>query len=228
MDLWHRALATDRRLFLDVNSFSRSTQAWHGLAALYAVYGGLALLALLLLWAWWQARRAEEPVQAVAGVVWVAAASVIAWALSHYGLKPLIARPRPFVPMPTVLTLIPRPHGYSFPSGHATVAGALIAGLWIYSTARTALIGTLAGLLLSFDRVYVGVHYPGDVLGGLVLGALVVTLLAPVGVRLLEGLNRWIEAHTPFGVLVRRQGVAREPHSLTSADGAPANRSFRR
>ncbi len=49
----------------------------------------------------------------------------------------------------------------------------------------------MVGLLLAFDRVYVGAHYPGDVLGGLCLGAVVVLVLRPPGLAILRPLAKW-------------------------------------
>ena len=102
-----------------------------------------------------------------------ASAALSGWAL--YGLlKFLFQRARPHV--------IPRlMHGggwYAFPSGHATLAplvfglGALIwSAPWPRAT-RLALIGAAAllSLLIAFSRVYIGVHWPSDVAGGLLVG----------------------------------------------------------
>ncbi len=89
-------------------------------------------------------------------------------------LKHLVARPRPATNGELALA-----HGFSFPSGHA-LASALFYGslalLLCYSNANARLktIGTIILLfwifLMAYDRVYLGVHYPSDVLGGFCLG----------------------------------------------------------
>lgn len=89
-------------------------------------------------------------------------------------LKLLVARPRPVTNGELVFA-----HGFSFPSGHA-LASALFYGslalLLCYSNAnnRTKTIVAVVLLfwifLMAYDRVYLGVHYPSDVLGGFLLG----------------------------------------------------------
>jgi undecaprenyl-diphosphatase len=72
------------------------------------------------------------------------------------------------------------PHGdWSFPSNHATIAGAAAVSLAVVRRALLWLTAPLA-LLMAFSRVFVGVHYPHDVIAGLALG----TLVALVAVRL--------------------------------------------
>ena len=89
-------------------------------------------------------------------------------------LKDLIARPRP----PIALAVY-QPPLYSFPSGHATMAVAFY-GFAAYFLARRQkpfiryglyLSAIVLALYVGFSRVYLGVHYPSDVLGGYVLGA---------------------------------------------------------
>ncbi|HEY8776705.1 MAG TPA: phosphatase PAP2 family protein, partial [Gaiellaceae bacterium] len=64
----------------------------------------------------------------------------------------------------------------SFPSDHAMIAGAFAAGLLLLNR-RIGLAALLLALLLAFARVYVGVHYPSDVAGGLAIGAAIGTLV---------------------------------------------------
>lgn len=89
-----------------------------------------------------------------------------------YGVKRLVGRLRPPVADPTQARQIPLPISPSFPSSHASMSmvGVLSVGA-LYPAAIPVLIGLAA--VLCFSRIYLGVHYAGDVLGGLVFGLLV-------------------------------------------------------
>lgn len=74
--------------------------------------------------------------------------------------------------MTDVHVLIARTADFSFPSDHATVAGAVAAGL-LMTNRRWGTVAAVAAGTMAFTRVYVGAHYPADVLAGLTLGAVV-------------------------------------------------------
>ncbi|MGH3422997.1 MAG: phosphatase PAP2 family protein, partial [Streptosporangiaceae bacterium] len=122
----------------------------------------------------WLVARGQSPRQ-VATAISAGAATVIAVILNQ-PLKDLIAEPRPYHTLHHVLLLVGRESSYSMPSDHAVIAGAVIAGVLLYSL-RVGLAACVAGLALAFDRVYVGAHYPFDVMVGLVLGAVVAVIL---------------------------------------------------
>jgi undecaprenyl-diphosphatase len=195
-------LSLNDRWYLDVNNFARHTAWLHGFMAFYAHDFGIGLLAAALLVAWWVARRAPNPDRAVAYVLWAAGGTVLIWLIAHYAIKPAVGELRPYLVLPHVEVLLTRTNEKSFPSGHATVAGAVIAGLWLARRWWIAVVATVLGLLLAFGRVYTGMHFPGDVAGGLAIGAAFVLLFAWPAVALLERFDHMFRVHTPFGQLV--------------------------
>jgi undecaprenyl-diphosphatase len=95
---------------------------------------------------------------------------------SSMGLKSLIDRPRPPLRYPEPKTLVPLPHDASFPSGHASTSFAAATMLSL-SFPRFAPYLYVLAVAIAFSRVYVGVHYPLDVVGGAGLGVLVAVVL---------------------------------------------------
>lgn len=121
------------------------------------------VIAVLFGVCWWQGRRA---------IAWILIGEAIAEIAMNNLLKALFTRPRP-----TLFDKIGLPASWSFPSGHAMSAmaiwGGIAAVLVALAPARKPLIVPLAALLvvlIGTSRVYLGVHWPSDVLGGWLAG----------------------------------------------------------
>ena len=114
----------------------------------------------------------------------VLAADVLANAIS-FGLRDWIGRRRPPLVYPEPKPLVGVPHSGSFPSGHAATSFAC-ATVLAFAFPRLAAPLYLLAAASAFSRVYVGVHYPLDVLGGAVLGIAVAIAL----LRLARALRR--------------------------------------
>ncbi len=222
-------------IYLDLNHFSRQTAWAHGFMHTYALWLGPVALAAVFVAvfavAWW--RRAPR----VAALLFLGGVgTIVALGLNQlvaHAAKEL----RPYATHPHVLVLVTRTSDYSFPSDHSIVAGGLTASLllllggevWRHrrrpvvgladvGANRTrvpgvvvalAAVNVVLGLFLCFARVYVGAHYPGDVVAGYLLASAVVVLvglLRPLAYRAVDVIEPTI-----FGVLVRRPVSAAAP-----------------
>ncbi|WP_129599757.1 phosphatase PAP2 family protein [Anaerophilus nitritogenes] len=83
--------------------------------------------------------------------------------------KHLFRRPRPFLQVPDLQLLIPKPTSYSFPSGHTSSSFA-VAGVLFNKLKRFRKTIIFIAFLIAFSRLYLFVHYPSDVLAGVLLG----------------------------------------------------------
>jgi undecaprenyl-diphosphatase len=174
----------DSRLFRLVNDLATDTPWLHGVALFYAGKAGPALLALLVLLAVLWSRRWET--SALAKAIWAGLAPLVAVGLNQ-PLVHAINRPRPWAALDHVLVLGHRSPDGGMPSDHGTLAGAVIGALFLVDR-KLGWAAAVVGVLLAASRVYVGAHYPADVLAGLAFGALVAALgwvvLGPVLTRL--------------------------------------------
>lgn len=148
-DATARSLIASRRSEM----FDRTVPTLTDLGSTYAAAGAAAAL-----WAGGKGKLARD----------VLGASMLAWGAAQLA-KPLFSRPRPY-DAGDVHLLVRRPAGQSYPSGHPAVTAAMV------SVARNEVAGPVRPLLdrvprfVAFSRVYVGAHYPTDVIGGLLLG----------------------------------------------------------
>ena len=100
----------------------------------------------------------------------VALALICELLLCNVLLKPLVARPRPYA-LREIELLIEAPKDFSFPSGHTAAAFAAASALAMRRS-RLTIPALVLALIIAFSRLYLYVHYPTDVLAGIVLGSL--------------------------------------------------------
>ena len=92
--------------------------------------------------------------------------------INNYLLKNLVQRPRPFVTFKEIQILIPTPSEFSFPSGHTSSSFAAATVFYRFLPKKFGIPSLVLAGLIGFSRLYVGVHYPTDVLAGVIMGVL--------------------------------------------------------
>ncbi|MEH1164648.1 phosphatase PAP2 family protein [Micromonospora sp. CPCC 205539] len=147
----------------------------------HATEGVLVVLGVLLLVAA-LSRLAGDPHDRALALV-APLPTLLAYAGSEW-LKTVVDEDRPCrtVGRAIIAGSCPPPGDWSFPSNHATLAGALAVTTLLLSR-RLGLLALPLAALAAFSRVFVGVHYPHDVVAGVLLGALVAALATPLLAR---------------------------------------------
>lgn len=87
-------------------------------------------------------------------------------------LKNLFARTRPYEVNQAVRLLITKPKDYSFPSGHTAAAAVAVMALYLAKVKKVWQCALILAVLIAFSRMYFYVHYPTDILGGVLLGVI--------------------------------------------------------
>ncbi|MEW2522135.1 phosphatase PAP2 family protein [Actinacidiphila alni] len=194
----------DISLLRDINGLAK--RAPHGVDRAVEILGGYGLIGLTLLLAalcWWRvARRAPvaDAPAAVAGVAWSGLAAGLALLL-NIPIRALVQRPRPSVDHDGLDVLVHGPaHHYAFVSDHATLIAAVAVGLFMVNR-KAGAVAILLALAEGFARIYVGVQYPTDVIGGFALGAATTLLLAPLALAVLTSLATAV-SHTRAAPLI--------------------------
>jgi undecaprenyl-diphosphatase len=91
--------------------------------------------------------------------------------VTNLTIKPLVSRPRPWLVMEGFVNLVAESDPNSFPSGHSCAAFAFGVALWMTLPQKWARVAALAAaVLMALSRLYVGVHFPSDVVVGSVIG----------------------------------------------------------
>jgi len=158
-------IALDTQLFLALNALAGRSAALDAVMIAVARYAPEVLaLALVGLWLTW--RAAHQRAAALAGT-----AALLALGIGQI-VGVVFPRARPYEVLPSAHLLIAHGPDTSFPSDHAILAFAVAVAVWgLHRTLGAALL--LFAVWTAVARVFVGAHYPGDVVGGAVLGGAV-------------------------------------------------------
>ncbi|WP_328952008.1 phosphatase PAP2 family protein [Streptomyces sp. NBC_01220] len=147
----------------------RSPAALDSAVRVWSDYG-LALFALLMLASWWRSRPADPARTAMALCTPV---TVLTAYLVNDLVKSVFHEQRPCRSLHVVtVEACPALGDWSFPSNHAAIAAAAATAIWL-TDRRLGAVALAAALLMGASRVWIGAHYPHDVLIGLLTGALV-------------------------------------------------------
>jgi undecaprenyl-diphosphatase len=147
--------------------------------------------------------------RSVLPVATVAAAAGLAWVLAHVA-KAIADRPRPYqVTADAVLRQQPA-HGTSFPSSHTAVTLAVAIALVPFLARPLAAAGIGYAVLTGWSRVYLGVHYPLDILGGAGIGMAAAAVILLALRTLLRRAGRAANGHNA-ATEVRAPGAGAEP-----------------
>jgi undecaprenyl-diphosphatase len=178
--------AIDAFVFVQINQLPHRKLSDRFLTRLsWMMTCGNGWLLFLLLATLVDRQRGWKAARAVAPALWLATATV------EHPIKKWFRRRRPFISLIEAIIVGRKPGSYSFPSGHsaAAFAGAVLLARE-YPTKARGFFGLAS--LVAFSRIYLGVHYPGDVLSGSFLGMVLARI---------------------YSHLLRRVSIAKSKHS---------------
>ncbi|MGH4029410.1 phosphatase PAP2 family protein [Actinomycetota bacterium Odt1-20B] len=194
----------DVSLLYDINGLAEDSPNWLNRIMEYVgEYGLLLTLVLVVVWCWWGARKRgtlDDAASSVAAVVWAPLAAALA-VVVNIPIRGFVERPRPFKDHRGLEVLVDGKTDYSFVSDHATLAMAIGAGLFV-ANRKWGLLGIALAAAEGFCRVFMGVHYPTDVVGGFALGTAVALLLSPLAQAVLTPVLRAVGRSGRAGRLV--------------------------
>jgi undecaprenyl-diphosphatase len=202
MALWDNP---DVELLYEINGLAKDAPTWADRVMEYIGEYGIAVgLVVLAVWAWWGVTRKresrDEALVGFAGLIWAPLAALIALAV-NIPIRGFVERPRPFLEHKGVEVLVEGKTDFSFVSDHATLTMAIAVGIFMVQR-KPGLVAIALAVLEGFCRVYMGVHYPTDVIGGLALGTAVALLLAPVAMWALTPLVRALAGNARIETLL--------------------------
>lgn len=98
-------------------------------------------------------------------------AMLFSFLIVNLSLKPYVMRIRPYEVNTLIRIIVDKLPDYSFPSGHASVSFAAATAIFLWNK-KAGIVALISALLISFSRLYLYVHFPSDVLAGMIIGIL--------------------------------------------------------
>ena len=128
---------------------------------------GVALLLVFI--------KRTRPIGATAG-----ASLAINALLVNVFLKNIVARTRPYEVIDGLTSLVGEQSDFSFPSGHTSSAFSVAVVMFMLMPKKYGVPALIVATLIAYSRLYVGVHYPSDVIGGLIIGILAAVICVAI------------------------------------------------
>ena len=155
----------DTNILFFLNGFAGISPWLDSTIVFFASYLPWLLVAIFMFWLYFSSSPKKEKLY----IFWVA---IIAALVARFGITELIRflyhRPRPFMAYQQIHALFVD-NEWSFPSGHATFFFAIASAVFLYN--RKWGVGFfVAALIITISRVIAGVHYPSDIVGGMLVG----------------------------------------------------------
>lgn len=122
-------------------------------------------------------------------------------ALCNGILKNLFGRVRPCDVNTSIQLMVPRPDDFSFPSGHTAASFAAVVALMMAGEQKLWKPALALAVLIAFSRMYLYVHYPTDILGGMIVGGIAGT----IGYLAMGKLTQWKEDKRAKGMTEQRR-----------------------
>ncbi len=159
-------MAFDREMFLAINGLTGIPWVDFGMRAIsgHAIWIAISVLAILI-------GVLKRDWSLLLMLVGMSAAIGLVDYIAYTFMKPWFQRPRPCISLEGAVLLAEYcSPDFGFPSNHAANGMAAVASLFLARKTRVAIGLLLAVFAVGFSRVYLGVHYPGDVLAGFLFG----------------------------------------------------------
>lgn len=176
-------LKQDANLFISINHLPHNVflNSFFSFLSGIGSWGMIWVVIALALFIWEEGKNQKKLVALVLAVI-------LSALFVELGLKNIVRRLRPEFIIPFTIVIADKTASYSFPSEHATLAfaGAYILGRehkrlkWFYY---------LLAILISFSRIYLGKHYPSDVIAGAVIGLIIGFISLKVATRISKYFN---------------------------------------